>query len=143
MHAALDDAKEIAGRFAVAVVVRMAARGPAHRSFHGLARLLLGGGPRRAVVEGHRNVGAERALHVHRVFGRQRDFAAVDGRAEAHAFLRDLAQRRQAEYLETAGIRQDRPLPVHEAMQPAVRADHLHPRTQHQVEGVAEDDLRA
>ena len=33
--------------------------------------------------------------------------------------------------------------PVHEAVQAAVRCDHLRPRAQQQMEGVAEDDLRA
>ena len=34
-------------------------------------------------------------------------------------------------------------MPVHEAMQAAVRADHLEARTQKQMEGVAEDDFGA
>jgi hypothetical protein len=59
------------------------------------------------------------------------------------ALFRDLAQFRQAEHLEPAGVGEDGTLPVHEPVQPAVRTDHFDAGTQHQVEGVAEDDLCA
>ena len=125
------------------VVVSVTARRPAHRALHRVARLLFGGRIRRAVVERHRDVGAERELHVHRVFGREAHRAAVDGRAELHALLGDLAQRFEAEHLEAAGVGEDRTAPVHEAVQPAVRAHDLVARPQHQVKGVAEHDVGA
>ncbi len=68
---------------------------------------------------------------------------AIDGRLEAHALLGDLAHGREAEHLEAARVGEDGLVPVHEAMQSAVRADDLGARPQHQVEGVAEDDLCA
>ena len=49
----------------------------------------------------------ERALDVHRILRRQAHLAAIDGRAELHALLRDLSQVLQAEDLEAAGIRED------------------------------------
>ena len=52
-------------------------------------------------------------------------------------------QRPEAEHLEAARVGQDRTVPAHEAVQPAVLGDHLEPGAQPQVEGVAEDDLRA
>ena len=79
------------------------------------ARFLLGRRIRRALVEDHRDVRIEVALHLHRALGRQHHRIAVDRRAEAHALLRDLAQRRQAEDLKAARVGQDRPFPVHEA----------------------------
>ena len=39
--------------------------------------------------------------------------------AEGHAFLADVAQFREAEYLEPAGIGQDRMGPVHELVESA------------------------
>ena len=103
----------------------------------------FGGRIGRAVVKRHRDVGAQRQLHVHGIFGREAHVGAVDGRAKPHALLRDLAQAAQAEHLETAGVREDRALPVHEAVQPAVRGDDLRARPQHQVKRIAEHDLRA
>ena len=49
----------------------------------------------------------------------------------------------EAPHLEAARVGEDRPLPAHEAVQAAVRGDHLEARAQPQVEGVAEHDLRA
>lgn len=141
MHPALHDAEQHAGRGRAPVVVA-AAQGPAHRAFHRQARGFVGCGISRAVVEGHHDVGAERALHIHRYFRREAHFGAVDRRTEAHSLLVDLAQFREAEHLEAARVREDRPLPVHEAVQVAVRGNHLRARPQHQVEGVAEHDLR-
>ena len=85
----------------------------------------------------------QRALHVHGILGRQVHLVAIDGRTEAHALFRDLAQLGQAEHLEATRVGEDGALPVHEPVQSAMRADHFRARAQHQVEGVAEDDLRA
>ena len=48
---------------------------------------------RRALVEGERDVGAERRLHLHRGLGRDEALAAVDVGAEAHALLLDREDR--------------------------------------------------
>jgi hypothetical protein len=50
---------------------------------------------------------------------------------------------RQREHLEAAGIGEDRAVPARETVQAAVRLDDLEARPQVQVEGIAEDDLRA
>ena len=86
-----------------------------------------------ALVEYHRDVGIERALYAHRLFRREKARRRRPPATGTHALLRDLAQRTQAPYLETAGIRQDRPVPAHEAVQPAMRLDYLHPGAQPQV----------
>jgi hypothetical protein len=98
---------------------------------------------RRALVERHHDVRIERALDFHRPLGGQQQPVAVDRRRELDAVLAHLAQRAEAEDLEAAGIRQDRPLPAGESMQAAVRRDDVGARAQPQMECVAEDDLRA
>jgi hypothetical protein len=45
--------------------------------------------------------------------------------------------------LKATGVGEDRLVPAHEAVQPAVLADHLDSRPQPEVERIAEDDLRA
>src|SRR5690606_15415954 len=67
----------------------------------------------------------------------------VDGRSELDAFLGDLAQTVQAEDLETARIGQNGLVPLHETMQPAVLFHDVGAGAQPQMEGIAQDDLRA
>src|SRR6476646_7365377 len=64
-------------------------------------------------------------------------------RAETYAFFFHLAQLAQAEDLEAAGIGEQRPLPAHEFVQAAQLAHQLVPRTQIQMIGIAQNDLRA
>ena len=65
------------------------------------------------------------------------------GEAKVTPSLGDLAALGQRPDLEAAGVGQDRAFPAREAVQAAVRLDHLQSRAQIQVEGVAEDDLGA
>ena len=62
-------------------------------------------------------------------------------RLKARAILGDLAHGAEAEHLIAAAIGQDRPRPVHEAMQPAQLANPLMTGTQIQMVGIAEQDL--
>ena len=57
--------------------------------------------------------------------------------------LGDAAQRRKRHHLKAAGIGQDRIRPAHEGMQPAERRDALGRRPQHQMIGVAEENVGA
>ncbi len=139
-HAALNDAEQ---RVGIAFVGALRALGPAQGKAHRLAGFALAGRIRRALVEHHDDVGAEDALDAHRFLGREEEAIAVHGRCEAHAFLGDLAELPEAEDLVAARIRENRARPAHEAVQPAVRGDHLQPRAQPQVEGVAEENARA
>lgn len=127
----------------VAAIVVTATHGPAHRALHGVARVLVGRRPSGAVIEHHRDVRAERALYIHRTLRGEVHLAAIDRRTETHPLLTDLAHLGEAEDLETARIGEDGPPPVHEAVQTAELGDQGRARTQHQVEGVAEDDLGA
>jgi hypothetical protein len=74
---------------------------------------------------------------------RRQAWAAVEVRAEGDAILGDLAQLLQRHDLEAAGIGEDRSRPVHEPVQAAQPRDPLGAGAQHQVIGVAEDDLGA
>jgi hypothetical protein len=139
--AALDDAEQ-----AVAVAAdegRLRALGPAQGQLHGA--LDLGSGRRQgdALVEHHGDRGIQEMLDLDRALGRQLVPAAVVVRAEHHAALGELAALGQRHDLEPAAVGQDRPLPAHEAVQPAQPADALGPGAQHQVVGVAQDDLGA
>src|SRR3546814_16885202 len=98
---------------------RLAARSPACGQFHRAARLLLGRRIRRAFVELHDDVRAERVLDFDRALGCQEDAVTIDRRRELHALLGDLAQRRQTPDLKTAGVGENRPVPVPEAVQAA------------------------
>ena len=60
-----------------------------------------------------------------------------------HALLGDFANIAEAEDLEAAGVGEDRSFPLHKVVQIAVQLHDLLTRTQPQMEGVAEDDLRA
>jgi hypothetical protein len=75
--------------------------------------------------------------------GRQHVFRAVDMAAEGHPLLGQLAQVGKAHHLEPAGVGQDRPLPVHEGVQPPEPRDPLGRGAQHQVVGVAQKDVGA
>ena len=67
---------------------------------------------------------------------------AILGRAEGDAVIVELAQLLQRHHLEAARIGQDRARPVHEFVQAAQRRHALGTRTQHEMEGIAEHDLR-
>ncbi|MNT34611.1 hypothetical protein D3C72_1706050 [compost metagenome] len=63
--------------------------------------------------------------------------------AEGYALLGQLAELGQRHDLEAAAIGEDRPLPIHEVMQPAQACHPLGARPQHQVIGIAEQDICA
>src|ERR1041385_5680181 len=51
---------------------------PAQRQFHAPARLFMSSFTRRAFIESHGDLGAERRLYFHRNLGRQKTKAPVD-----------------------------------------------------------------
>ena len=145
VHPALHDPEQ--GRV-VALVRFLRALRPAQRQLHraldhALVDRLAVDLHRRAFVEDHHHVRAQHLLDVHRLLGPDEDLGAVGGRGEGDAGFSDLAAVREREHLEAAGVGEDRPVPAPEAVQAAVGLDHLQPGAQVEVEGVAEDDLRA
>ena len=95
----------------------------------------------RALVEDHDDVRAQGPLHRHGLLRPQEDRAAIDGGPELDPRFGDSAHGPQTEDLEAAGVGQDRPRPVHEAVQPPQVPDGLGAGAQHQVKGIAQDDL--
>ena len=67
---------------------------------------------------------------------------AVDVRAEDGLLFGHFDAMGEAEQLEAAAIGQDRPVPAHEAVQPAQRGDDLFAGPQREMVGVAQDHLR-
>ena len=63
-----------------------------------------------------------RAGSASRSSGVRSSRSPLTGDANVTPSSRDLAQRAEAEHLEAAGVGEDRPVPAHEPMQPAVRA---------------------
>ncbi len=104
---------------------------------------VFGGRIRRAFVETHGHIGAQRALNAHGFLGRQEHLRAIDRRAKVRPFLGDLAHLRQAPDLEPARVGEDRPAPMHEAMQPLMSFDDFEPRPQVKMKGIAEHDFGA
>ena len=93
----------------------------------------MGAGQSHAFVELHLDVRTEKALHIHRTFGRQLVARSIDMRLEGHAVLGELAQFCEAHHLKAARIREDGMRPVHEFVQAPERRDPLGPGRQHQV----------
>lgn len=142
MHAALDDAEQGVAVFQLVVFVTRAP-GPAHAHPHRLGGFFVAGRVGRAFVEDHDDVGIQHLLDLHRDFRRQEELGAIVRRRELDAFLGDLAHGAQRENLEAARVGEDGLLPVHEIVQAVMGLDHLQPRPQPQVEGVAKADLGA
>ena len=140
VHAALDDGEQ---GIRVAFMSIFRTFRPTQRQLHRDPGSIVIGRIRRALVEDHHDVRIQRLLDFHALFRRQHQTLAVDRRRELDAHFADLAQMRQAPDLKAAGIGQNRAVPAHEAMQPAVRGDDLLPRAQPEMKGVAENDLGA
>ncbi len=67
---------------------------------------------------------------------------AIDMRLKEDALFLDLPRARQGKYLVAAAVRQYRPAPSAELMQPARLFQHLETGPQVEMIGIAKDDLR-
>src|SRR5208283_5129580 len=101
------------------------------------------GGIFSALVEGHGNVSAKGDLHIHGVLWGEEVTAAIQMRAEANAFVGDLAELAEREDLKAAGIGEQGARPTDETVQSAHAADGLVAGAEIKMVGVAENDLRA
>jgi hypothetical protein len=138
VDAALDDAED---HLAGGARLFAAFGGPTHSAFDGGAKFTRGAGVRRAIVEDHRYIGAEFALNLHRFFRAQEQERAIEMRTEFDAVSFDFADSGEAEDLEAAAVGQDRELPIDEVVKATCGADDVHPGTDMEMIGVAEDDL--
>jgi hypothetical protein len=72
-----------------------------------------------ALIERHDNIGTQCLFDLHRCFWGDEMRRTVEMGLKTHAFIRHLAQLRQAEYLITAAVRQNRPGPAGERVEAA------------------------
>ena len=98
---------------------------PAERETERPLGVRLRGGIRQALVEWVEDVHAEGVLDLDAALGGEQTKRAVDVRAEFHALFAEPSELRQAEDLEAPGVRENGPVPSHEAMEAAQLADHL------------------
>ena len=123
---------------------RLGPRAPADRQLHRPAgRVLL----RRigdALVQLHGDVGPDAVgLDLDGAFRRQDVFGAVDVAGEGDGLLLHLGNPGQGHDLKTARVGQDRLVPAHESVQPAQALHPFGTGAQHQVIGVAQQDVGA
>ena len=119
------------------------ASSPGRREPDGALQLPGRGARRRAHVETHGDVRAEAALDFSSQLGCEPVDLTVVDRAEGHTVVVEPVDGvAKGEDLESAGVREDRPAPAHEAVEPSQRLDRLVARPEVQVVGVREDDRR-
>ena len=96
-----------------------------------------------AFVELHGNIGAKQIrLNFDAARGRQPMRGAINVALEGHTIGIHLAQLRERPDLKAATVGQHRAVPVRKAMQAAETLHALCAGSQHQMIGVAEDDIR-
>ena len=138
VHAALHDTEE---RLIRSFVHRQATARPHSRQVDRALDELARRGVRRALVELHGNVGAERFLDAHVLLGRPAHIAAVVNRAEGDAVVIELARIGKREDLESARVGEHRPVVVHELVHPAGFRNHVFTRALREMVGVCKHHL--
>src|SRR5213082_2870188 len=128
--------------FGVFFLPLLAAPRPPCRHFHTPCRIFIFTRPRRAFIQHHRDIAAERGLNFHRNFRRNKSRRPIDVILEMHALLRDLAQFRQRKNLVTAAVSQKRAIPIHKPMQSAKVPNHIESWSNEQMISISENDLR-
>ena len=121
----------------------LAACKPPGGPLHGIADVLLVRMAGRAFVKGHGDGGTQVGLDLHALLRPHKNLAAVDVGVKIDPFLLDLSQTGQGKHLKAAGVRQDRPVPVHEPVQAAELPDQLVAGAHMQMVGVGELHLGA
>src|SRR5450756_1377780 len=94
-----------------------AALEPANAALARIARARLVRLAGNDVIELHDDVGAQVALDLHHDLGGEKSAGAVDVGLELDAFLADDAKPLERENLESARVGEDRPVPLHEAVE--------------------------
>ena len=162
VDAALDDPEDGLTRWSLALVPLEAAVQPAVGPLGRPGGVVQIGVIRRALVEDQRDVGAERGLDAHRLLGAHEALDSVQVGAKAHPLLGDVEDGAvvacaaapaldlvrdvpvcEREDLEATRVGDDRPVPVHELVQAAERADVLVAWSEVEVERVPQDHLVA
>ena len=115
---------------------------PPLRQRQRLGRIVARGIPRRALVEGHHYVGADRTFGVDHILGREQMARAVYVRTEVASLLLELAALRQREDLKAAAVGEHRPLPCRETVHATRLLHDAHTRAQVEMVGVGQNDAR-
>lgn len=121
----------------------LAAPRPAQGEVEAFIRCFVGAGVGWTLIKKHNDVRAEVSLDLHRGFRTDEGRGAVEVILKTNTFLGDFAQFRKGEDLEPATIREDRAIPMHEAVKSAETGDEFLAGANVQVVGVAKNDLRS
>src|SRR5258705_8225862 len=142
VDASLHDGKKRLSAFET-LYLGQAPSEPADAALAGYTRRCFVAQARRNRIALHNDVGAEVALDLHHDLGGEEPARAIDVRLELDAVFVDRPELRQREYLESAGVREDRSIPVHELVEPAHLAHDFVAGPEMEVVGVSEDHRRA
>ena len=118
-------------------------RKPTGRAVNGCLHVIAGRGIFDAFVKRHRNGRRDVGLDLHAFLRSHKNTSAVYVRCELYAFLTDLAELREGEYLKAAAIRQNGSVPIEKLVDAAHIADNVVTRTNVEMVGIGELDLTA
>jgi len=141
IYATLHNAKISVPRLLAKCLAR--SRRPAQGKLHGLLGLFLRVRIFEALVELHLNVRTKHALNVHGTLRRKFISPPVDMRLERCPLLRDLANLRKGHHLEPTAIGKYRSIPSDEFMQATELCHLFRSWPQHQMVGIAQNDIGA
>ena len=125
------------------VMLRLAPLKPAERPLHRSFGVLVPSRIFHALIKGHGDVAAQIGLDLHGLLRPHEDTVSVNMAGKGDALLPDLPQGGQRKHLKSAGVRQNRAVPVHELVEAAHLAHHLIAGPQVQMIGVGQLDLAA
>ena len=125
------------------VMLRLAPLKPAERPLHRSFGVLIPCRIFHALVKSHGDIAAQIGLDLHGLLRPHEDAVSVNMAGKGDALLPDLPQGRQRKHLKSAGICQNRAVPVHELVEAAHLAHDLIAGTQVQMIGVGQFDLAA
>ena len=115
---------------------------PARCSLHGRHDIIPLGKSGGTLIKSHSDGGSQVRLNLHRLFRSHEDLSAVDMGAKLYALFPNLpAGLCQTVDLESAGIRKNRFIPIHETVQTAKFFDDLVPSTNMKMIGIGEFHL--
>lgn len=115
---------------------------PVQSAVHRLFRLFVRDVWRGKLVERHNDIRPQRALYLHRLFGREEVLRAVYKTVELHPLVGNPAQGGKRKHLKSAAVREYGAVPVHKPVQPARTLDKFVTRTEIKVISVGKQYLR-
>ena len=135
----LDDSEDCLAFFSSGEV----AMRPSVGALHGGGGLVSGAGVRRTLVEHHGNVDSELGLDLDAPFWCEEVGGAIEVRFELDAIVVDGAHVAEGHDLETSGVGEDGPFPVHEVMKSTKFFDEVCAGPEGEMVGVAENLFEA